>query len=283
MNTKVINLSLAQGFTLPMDNTEIYFKSAKGIMHDADDLHYDAVRLLRLVDGIATVGGLRAKFPDLSDDRFLKAIVTLIRGGLVRPLRTAARIQADHSSKPRFDAHVRDITQKVLETLDFTSLDKKMLDAMRTGSAQNAAAAPTAATGQPRAIRPAEPAGVRDEPTAKLQLAPGTPEAEIYAKLVTGLRPHVEAELRASLMDKLRPEIEDELRRQLVVTLRPALEAEIREKLTAALKPRVELELRMKNRSADKSGASDRVRLDAVVVSKTPADMDQFNRAQNAA
>src|SRR5258706_15800187 len=124
MNTKVINLSLAQGFTLPMDNTEIYFKSAKGIMHDADDLHYDAVRLLRLVDGIATVGGLRSKFPDLSDDRFLKAIVTLIRGGLVRPLRTAARIQADHSSKPRFDAHVRDITQKVLETLDFTSLDK---------------------------------------------------------------------------------------------------------------------------------------------------------------
>jgi stress-induced morphogen len=262
-----------------MDNTEIYFKSAKGIMHDADDLHYDAVRLLRLVDGIASVGELRPKFPDLSDDRFLKAMVTLIRGGLVRPLRTAARIQADHSSKPHIDAHVRDITQKVLETLDFTTLDRKMLDAMRTGSAQNAAAAPTAATGQPRAIQPAEPARVRHEPAAMVQLAPGTPEAETYAQLVAALRPHVEAELRASL----RPEIEDELRRQLVVTLRPALEAEIREKLTAALKPRVELELRMKNRSTDKSGASDRVHLDAQVVSTKPAGMDQFNRAQIAA
>jgi hypothetical protein len=32
-----------------MDTTEIFFKSAAGIMHEADDLHYDAVRLLRLV------------------------------------------------------------------------------------------------------------------------------------------------------------------------------------------------------------------------------------------
>lgn len=262
-----------------MDNTEIYFKTARGIMHDGDGLHYDAVRLLRLVDGIATVCELRSKFPDLSDDRFLKAIVTLTRGALVRPLRTAARIQADHSRQPRLDAHVRDITQKVMETLDFTMLDGTKLAAMRNGSAQNAAAAPTAATGQPHAIQPAAPACASHEPAAKLQLAPGSPEAETYAKLVAALRPHVEAELRASL----RPEIEDELRRQLVVALRPALEAEIREKLTAALKPRVELELRMKNRSTDKSGSSDRAHLDAEVVGTTPAGMDQFNRAQVAA
>ena len=231
-----------------MDTTEIFFKSAKGIMHEADDLHYDGVRLLRLVDGMATVGELRCNLSDLSDDRFLKAMGTLQNKGLVRALsRTRARPAVDHSSKPQVDARVREVAQEVLQTLDFSKLDNNLLDAMRTGSVQAAAAAPTAATRQPPAIQPAAPARARPEPAAKVQPALGTLEAETYAQLVAALRPHVEAELRAELMDTLRPEIEDELRRQLVATLRPALEAEIRAKLTAALKPRVELELRMKN------------------------------------
>jgi hypothetical protein len=245
-----------------MDNTEIYFKSAKGIMHEADDLHYDAVRLLRMVDGIATVGELRSKFEDLSDDRFLKAMVALHRKDLVRPLRATARHAVDHSRQPRVDARAREIAQKVLETLDFTMLDSKKLNAMRAGSAQAA----TAASGQPPAIQPAAPARVRAEPAAKPQLAPGRLEAETYAKLVAALRPHVEAELRVSLTETLRPEIEDELRRQLVGALRPVLEAEIRAKLTAALKPRVELELRMKNRSADRSGPASRMPANAFQV-----------------
>ncbi len=239
-----------------MDTTEIFFKSADGIMHEGNDLHHDAVRLLRLVDGVATVGELRSRFSDLSDNRFLTAMVTLQRKGLVRALsRTRVRLAVDHSSKPLVDARAREVAQEVLQTLDFSKLDSDLLDAMRTGSAQAAAAAPTAATRRPPAIQPAPPARARPERAAKVQPALGTLEAETYAQLVAALRPHVEAELRVTLTDTLRPKIEDELRRQLVVALRPVLEAEIRTKLTAALTPRVELELRMKNQVAQATAA----------------------------
>jgi hypothetical protein len=131
-----------------MDTTEIFFKSAAGIMHEADDLHYDAVRLLRLVDGTATVGVLRSNFSDLSDDRFLKAMAVLRNKGLVRALScTRARLAVEHASKPQVDARVLEVAQEVLQTLDFSKLDSHLLDAMRTGSAQ--------ATAAPRPLSPA--------------------------------------------------------------------------------------------------------------------------------
>ena len=123
-----------------MDTTEIFFKSAKGIMHEGDGLHYDAVRLLRLVDGIATVDELRADIQDLSDERFLKAVRALQNQGLVRALsHTRARLAIDHCKKLHVEARVREIVQNVLQTLDFTSLDSNLLNATRTGSAQGAA------------------------------------------------------------------------------------------------------------------------------------------------
>jgi PAS domain S-box-containing protein len=236
-----------------MDTNVVFTHTADGIMEKVGDLHYDAVRLLRKVDGMATVGDLRPQFSDLSDARFLKAMLALQHKCLVRALRTTALPAVDPSEKPHVDAQVSEIAQEVLQTLDFTKLDRNLLDAMRTGSAQPAAAASTAATRQPPAIQPVAPAPARarPEPAAKVQPALERLEADTYAQLVAALQPNVEAELRAAL----RPEIEDELRRQLVVALRPALEAEIRIKLTAALKPRVEFELRMKNQLAHATAA----------------------------
>lgn len=236
-----------------MDTTLILTKTAKGIQEaktEGGDLHYDAVRLLRLVNGKATVGELRPQFSDLSDARFLKALGALQHKGLVRALGTIARPAGDRSEMPQLDAQIRAVEQEVLQTLDFSKLERNLLDAMRTGPPQAAAAAPTAATRQPHATQPATAARTHPAPAAKVQPALETLEAETREQLMAALRPHVEAELRATLMDTLRPEIEDELRRKLVVALRPALEAEIRTKLTAVLKPRVELELRMKDQLA---------------------------------
>lgn len=232
-----------------MDTTLILTKTAKGIQEaktEHGDLNYDAVRLLRLVNGEATVGELRPQFSDLSDARFLKAMATLQNKGLVRALAGSVPAPGAPVDVPRADAQIQQLGQEILQTLDFTKLERNLLDAMRSPPSQPGAALPAAAPGRSgkgergAAVRPSA------EAVAKTQLDAETHEADMRAQLSATLRPHVEEESRASLTDTLRAQIAQDLRRQLVVALRPALEAEIRTKLMAALKPRVELELRAK-------------------------------------
>ena len=217
-----------------MDSTLILTKTAKGIQEaktEGGDLNYDAVRLLRLVDGKATLGELRPQFPDLTDGRFLKAMRALQHKGLVRALGTIAQPADERFDTPQLDAQIREVEQEVLQTLDFTKLERNLLDAMRAEPPQAAVAAPA-------------PLPDADQPASKAPSASAISEAEIRTRLTAALRPKVEEELRAALVKTLRPRIEEELRGKLVAALRPALEAEIRSKLTAALRPRVELELR---------------------------------------
>lgn len=217
----------------PMDTTSIIAKTAKGIVAipEDEDLNYDGVRLLRLINGKASIGELRSYFADLTDVRFEKAIATLQRKGLVHALNVNVQAPGDRSEMPGLDAQVRELGQEVLQTLDFSSLEHTLLDAMRSSPAKTDSAAPTATPMQPAATQPAIEARADPNPNAKVR----PPHKS---------RPTHEAEIRAQLMSVLRPKVEDELRTTLTSALRPALEAEIRTKLTAALKPRVELELR---------------------------------------
>ena len=233
-----------------MDPTLILTKTAKGIAAaktENSDLNYDAIRLLRLVNGKANLGELRPQFSDLTDARFLKAMVALQNKGFVRAV--GGKVPAPGArvdDVPEVDAQVQQLGQEILQTLDFTKLERKLLDAMRSPPSRPADALPAAAPGHSEEGRRAAAVRTGAETATKAQPDAETLEAELRAQLAAALRPHVEEELRTSLTDTLRAQIEADLRRQLVVALRPALEAEIHTKLMAALKPRVELELRAK-------------------------------------
>lgn len=144
---------------------------------------------------------------------------------------------AENTELRKLDAKVQDIAHEVVQTLDFTKLERGMLAAA-------IAAAPPAAGGNPPPAAPLSAAApVRP---------PSETDSKFKVKLAAELRPKVEAELRAKLAAELRPRIEEELRGKLIAALRPVLEAEIRSKLAVALEPRVALELRnqMKSQNA---------------------------------
>lgn len=246
-----------------MDVTSVLVKTAKGIVQPKagdGNLNYDAVRVLRQVDGKSSVAQLRAQFTDLTDTRFQKAVKTLEDRKFVQIVTAQEANSAENTELRKLDAKVQDIAQEVVQTLDFTKLERGLLAAAK--------AAPPAAPAAPGAKpRPADarktappvapqgaPAQAKPEADAKPRAAraPADTDSKIRVKLVTEMRPKVEEEVRAKLTAVLRPKIEEELRRQLVTALRPALEAEIRSKLAIALEPRVALELRnqMKNQNA---------------------------------
>ena len=215
-----------------MDTTSVLAKTAKGLAAkpESEGLNYDAVRLLRVIDGKASIGELRLHFEDLTEGRFQKAIAMLQHKGLVHAL-DANQPPGNRTGVPALDAGIREVEQEFLQSLDFTTLQRTLLDAMRSSPPQADATAPTTPTGQPAAAQAASGAGAGPQPEAKARPAQKT-------------RPTQQAEMRAQLMAALRPKVENELRATLASALRPALEAEIRSKLTSALRPRVELELR---------------------------------------
>ena len=123
------------GFSQPMDTTLILAKTAKGMLAaktEGGDLNYDAVRLLRLVDGKASVGVLRPQFEDFTDTRFQKAMATLERKGLIRVLEPTVRAAGEHPGAPKINEQVRELAQEFLQTLDFTALERKLLETMRS-------------------------------------------------------------------------------------------------------------------------------------------------------
>ncbi len=228
-----------------MDTTLVLTRTAKGVLEAKNEdgkLNYDAVRLLRMVNGKATIGELRTQFSDLSEIRFQKALTTLEEKGLVRALAANSPNPGERLEIPRLDRQIQELGQEFMRSLDFTSLERQLLEAMRSSPSQ--AAAPATAPEPPVAPRQDAASAVGAEHKTGIQMARNAIEAQLRAELLPVLRPRIEEELRRILTATLRPKLEEELRRQLVVVLRPALEAEIRTKLTAALKPRVELELR---------------------------------------
>jgi PAS domain S-box-containing protein len=228
-----------------MDVTSVLIKTPKGIVQPKSgdgNLNYDAVRVLRLVDGKSSIAQLRPQFTDLTDTRFQKAIQTLEEKKLVQLVSAQEANSAENTELRKLDAKVQDIAQEVVQTLDFTKLERGML------AAAIAAPPPAAAGKAPTAVgtKPPTPA------------APAETDSKIKVKLAAELRPKVEMEVRTQLAAELRPKIEEELRGKLIAVLRPVLEAEIRSKLAIALEPRVALELRnqMKNQSAQAPDAS---------------------------
>ena len=219
-----------------MEATSILGKTAKGndpAKIDGSNLNYDAVRVLRLVDGKASLARLRSKFEDLSDSRFKKAVAVLEERKLIEIVTASTADASEQADMRKLDEKSQEIAQEVVLTLDFTKLQRGLLNAAQSAPAPEA----------PRV----QPAKAGKNPAA----APGTAtstragnEAKASAKLAAELRPKIEAELRASMQAVLRPKIEEELRSKLISALRPVLEAEIRTKLTAALVPRVAHELR---------------------------------------
>ena len=213
-----------------MDATSILIKTPKGIVQPKSgdaNLNYDAVRVLRLVDGKSSIAQLRPQFTDLSDSRFQKAIQTLDEKKLVQLVSAQEANSAENTELRKLDTKVQDIAHEVVQTLDFTKLERGMLAA--------AIAAPPPAAG----AKPPPPAAPAPPPRPAADT-----DSKIKVKLATELRPKVEAELRAKLAAEMRPQIEEELRGKLIAVLRPVLEAEIRSKLAVALEPRVALELR---------------------------------------
>lgn len=216
-----------------MATNSILAKTAKGIAAKPGDqgLNYDGVRLLRQVNGKACIAELRANFADLTDARFEKALVALQRAGLVRVLEVAAPAPVTQTETPGLDAQMHEVEQEVLQTLDFSSLQSTLLNAMRASPAKTDASAPAAL--------PMQPAAAQAISRPRTDTATDTRTRPPPQERVTQ-----EAELRARFMAALRPKVEEELRATLASALRPALEAGIRSKLIAALKPRAELELR---------------------------------------
>lgn len=225
-----------------MDPTSILTKTAKGSDRakiEGSNINYDAVRVLRLVDGKATVAQLRSKFSDLTDSRFQKAAATLHEKKLVEFLAAPEGSAGEHADMSKLDEKSQEIAQEVVLTLDFTKLQRGLLKAVQ----ESPPAAAVANAQQPKADKsPAAPPGAATD--AKARPSREATDIKASAKLAAEQKPKVEAELRAKLLAALRPKIEEELRQKLVAALRPALEAEIRAKLTAALVPRVAHELR---------------------------------------
>ena len=235
-----------------MDANSILAKTAKGIVHaktDGGDLKYDAVRLLRLINGKASIAELRAHFKDLTDTRFQKAVAALEDKKLIKILAAHEAETGEYIELRKLDEQFQDLAQDVLQTLDFTQLERRLLEAVRSSPSAAGTAKTHEANGRnpPPAVAQGTAAHTRPETEAKARSSREPRDAlaaEPGAKSVAELRPKVEAELRAKLQAALRPRIEEELRKKLVAALRPALEAEIRAKLTLALVPRVAQELR---------------------------------------
>jgi PAS domain S-box-containing protein len=181
-----------------MDHRSILSKTAKGISAKPGDkgLNYDGVRVLRLVNGTATLGELRAKFSDLTDARFEKAVAALESNGLVRSLDTMANAQAHAADARALDAQIQEIGQEFLQTLDFTSLKRTVLNAMRSSPGNVTGGAPPAAAAQPAAAPLAVPP---DDAAQEAQLA------ALRTQILSSLQPKVEEELRATLTATLRP------------------------------------------------------------------------------
>jgi PAS domain S-box-containing protein len=235
-----------------MDANSILAKTAKGIVQaktEDGDLNYDAVRLLRLVNGKASIAELRLQFKDLTDTRFQKAVTTLEEKKLIHILAAHEADTGEYAELRKLDEQVQDLAQEVVQTLDFTKLERGLLSAAQSSPPAAGAAKTRQANGRkpPPAVPQGAAAHARPETEAKARPSrepPGSLNAEARAKLVAELRPKVEEELHAKLIAELRPKIEQELRHKLVAALRPVLEAEIRARLTAALEPRVKRELR---------------------------------------
>ncbi|MEO7728175.1 MAG: PAS domain-containing protein, partial [Burkholderiales bacterium] len=171
---------------------------------------------------------------DLSDSRFKKAVAALEERKLIEIVTAPTADAGKQADLRKLDEKSQEIAQEVVLTLDFTKLERGLLNAAKaTPPAPEAPRAQQAKPGK----SPAAPAGTATSTRA------GN-EAKASAKLAAELRPKIEAELRASMQAALRPKIEEELRSKLISALRPVLEAEIRTKLTAALVPRVAHELR---------------------------------------
>ena len=159
-----------------MDTTSILTKTAQGMLAakaEGGDLNYDAVRLLRRVDGKASVGALRAQFADITDTRFEKALAMLEKKSLIRALAPEVQPMAERLDAPKLDAQMHELAQELLQTLDFTTLERKLVEAMRSPQPKpGVAAIPT----------------VPQQPRADQQVA----EAEARASLMSVLRPQVE-------------------------------------------------------------------------------------------
>ena len=226
-----------------MDSNSILAKTAKGTANpkgEGGDLNYDAVRLLRLVNGKSTVAELRAQFTDLTDTRFQKAAAALESKELVNILPARETEAGDDAAAHKLDKQSQDLAQIVVQTLDFTRLKRSLANAVKPS--------PSAEQSSERKPPPApEPAAVKKQPQQALA---DLPDAVDKTKLEAELRPVVEKELRAKLIAVLRPQIEQELRQKLVAALRPVLEAEIRTKLAAALEPRIAQEQAARGRGA---------------------------------
>ena len=222
----------------PIDPHSILSKTTLGLLQaksdDRGDLNYDAVRLLRLVDGTTSIAELRSQFEDLTDTRFEKAVAALARNGLIRMLSPYAEGTDESASAHGADQQMRDVAQECLQTLDFTALKRELMEAMRTQDLKAAAAKSAEVRGSKPPEAPLQKAATRTQTRL---------DAKARAEVAAALRSKVEEELRAELKGALRPKVEEELRHQLVAMLRPVLETEIRTKLTA-LKARAELEVR---------------------------------------
>ena len=223
----------------PIDPHSILSKTTLGLLQakggDHGDLNYDAVRLLRLVDGTTSIAELRASFEDLTDTRYEKAVALLARKGLIRILPPYANSAGKSAVTSEFEERVSEVAQECLQTLDFTKLKRELMEAMRTQDLKSTIAPKAAAA---RETQP--PHAAQQKSGTRTQ---GRHDAKARAEIAAALKPKIEAELRAELMGVLRPKVEEELRHQLVAALRPVLEAEIRNKLIA-LKTRGDQELR---------------------------------------
>jgi PAS domain S-box-containing protein len=225
-----------------MDNNSILAKTAKGIAYtknESGEINYDAVRVLRSVNGKSTIAELRAQFRDLTDTRFQKAVAALESKELVNVLLAREPGAVNDPVSRKLDKQLHDLAQTVVQTLDFTRLKRSLLEAVQKS--------PPAASA-PETEKPREHAPASSPPVTTVQPQPAQHlsdvNAAVKAKLEAELRPLIEEELRGKLIIALRPQIEEELRHKLIAALRPVLETEIRAKLTAALEPRVAEELR---------------------------------------
>ena len=235
-----------------MDAKSILAKTAKGIVHaktEGGGLNYDAVRLLRLVNGRASIGELRLQFKDLTETRFQKAVTALEKENLVNTLAAHEAEKPEYAELRKIDEQMQDLPQEVVQTLDFTKLERRLLEAVKTPApAAGAAKIEPANAQKPQPAVPHTPPETGTKARQSQQPRDAL-DAEANAKLAAGLRPIVEKELRAKLLAALRPQIEEELRQKLIAALRPVLEAEIRAKLTTALEPRVAHELRVRSKN----------------------------------
>jgi PAS domain S-box-containing protein len=248
-----------------MDAISILAKTAKGIAHEkteGGDLNYDAVRLLRIVNGKASVADLRAQFKDLTDTRFQKAVTTLEDKKLIKILAAREAETDEYAELRKLDEQFKDLAQDVLQTLDFSKLERGLLEAVRASPSADGTAQTPQASGRnpPPAVPKGAAAHTCPDTEAKARPSRDALDAEPGAKLAAELRSPGVEELRAKLTVALRPRIEEELRHKLVAALRPALEAEIRTKLTAALEPRIEHELRNRLQSQVAHAAQEHAR-----------------------